>query len=117
MMALHIVALLAVMALGIVAMVWPFNWPKGLEARSQLAYAAVVVCGIGVMLLVPYGHGPNVPFFGTIALVAWIGLGGLWLARRNPQIPNPAWTKKPWSIADWGLIAILVLSGLATALG
>ena len=116
MMALRIVALLAVIALGVLAMVWPFRWPVGDEARSQLSYATTVVLGIGVALLFPYGHGPNVPFFGTIMLVAWIGLGGLWLVRRNPQIPNPAWTKKPWSIADWGLILILLLSGLATLL-
>jgi hypothetical protein len=117
MMALRIAALLVVLALGILAVVWPFDWPKQPTSRSQLSYAAAIVCGIGALLVFPYGHGPNVPFFATIALVAWIGLAGLWLARRNPKIPNPAWTRPPWSIADWGLIVILVLSGLATLLG
>ena len=117
MMALRLVALLAVLALGVLAMVWPFNWPGGTLARSTLSYVGSLLLGIVAAILVPYGHGPNVPFFGTIALVAWIGLGGLWLARRNPKIPNPAWTKKPWSVADWGLIVILLLSGLATILG
>ncbi len=116
-MALRLVALFIVMALGVLAMVWPWRWPVGDAARSQLSYAASCICGIAALLLLPFGHGPNVPFFVTIALVAWLGLGVLWLIRRNPQIPNPAWTKKPWSIADWGLIAILILSGLAALLG
>jgi len=111
------VALLVAMALAVLAMVWPFGWPKGLAARSQLAYGASCVLGIVILLLFPLGHGPTVPFFATISLVAWIGLGALWLIRRNPQIANPAWTKQPWSMADWGLIAILLLSGLATILG
>lgn len=117
MMALRIVALLVIIGLGALAMLWPFKWPATGKARSQPSYAASAVCGIAAAIIFPYGHGPNVPFFGAIALVAWIGLGGLWLARRNPQIPNPAWTKKPWSIVDWALIVILILAGLAALLG
>ena len=116
-MALRLVALLCVMAVGVLTMVWPWRWPVGAEARSQLSYATSCVCGIAALLLLPFGHGPTVPFFVTVSLVAWLGLGVLWLIRRNPQIPNPAWTKKPWSIADWGLIGILVLSGLAAIVG
>ncbi len=116
-MALRIVALLVVMALAVLAMIWPFGWPRGAEARSQLSYAASCICGIAVLLLVPFGHGPNVAFFAVATLVAWLGLGVLWLIRRNPQIPNPDWTRKPWSIADWGLIAIVLLSGVATIVG
>jgi hypothetical protein len=117
MLGARIAALLAVILLGIVAMVWPFGWPRSPQARSQLSYAASVVLGIGALLLVPLGHGPAVPFFATIALIAWLGIGVLWLIRRNPQIQNPEWTRRPWSVADWGLIAILLLAGLATVFG
>ena len=114
---LRYAALGLALLLAIVTMVWPFGWPKPSSARSQLSYFASLVFAIAVLILAPYGHGPTVPFFGTVALVAWVLLGALWLIRRNPQIPNPDWTRKPWSVADWGLIAIVVLSGLAATLG
>jgi len=57
-----------------------------------------------------------VPFFATLALVAWVMLGALWLCRRYPDIPQPDWVLMRWSAADWGLIAVLILSSLATVL-
>jgi len=114
---MRIAALLLMAVLAVVAMIWPFRWPKGPAGRSQLSYCASLVCAIAVLILLPYGHGPAVPFFGMTTLVAWVLLGALWLIRRNPQIPNPDWTRKPWSVADWGLIVIAVLSGLATVAG
>jgi len=106
-----------VILLGVVVMVWPFGWPASARNRSTLAYGVSVALGIAALLLMPLGHGPGVPFFATIALIAWLGIGVLWLIRRNPQIPNPDWTRQPWSVADWGLIAIVVLAGLATVFG
>ena len=44
-------------------------------------------------------------------------LGALRLCRRYPGIPQPDWVLEPWSAADWGLIAVLILSSLATVLG
>jgi len=114
---LRYAALGLALILAIVAMVWPFSWPKTPTARSQLSYFASLVFSLAVLLLMPYGRGANVPFFAMIALVAWVLLGALWLSRRNPQIPNPDWTKKPWSVADWGLIAIVMLGLAAAALG
>ena len=113
---LRSISLLAAMILAVLSMAWPFGWPKSPGVRSLVSYTLAFVFAIAAMLLFPYGHGPNVPFFGVLALLAWGGLAVLWFIRRNPQIPNPEWTKKPWSIADWGLIAIVIASGVATAL-
>jgi hypothetical protein len=51
---MRIVALVLVMALAVLAMIWPFRWPSGLPARSQLSYCASLVCAILALLLFPY---------------------------------------------------------------
>ena len=106
--------------LAVLAMVWPGWHPPAVvqqRARALASYFVSLVLGIIVVLLAPLGHGDTVPFFGTMALVSWVLLGALWVARRYPGIPQPDGVLKPWSAADWGLIAILVLSCVATVLG
>lgn len=116
MSALRTVALLAAMILAVLSLAWPFSWPRTPGGRSLASYTLAFVLAIAALLLFPYGHGPNVPFFGVLALLAWGGLALLWFIRRSPQIDNPEWTKKPWSVADWGLMFILIASRLAAAL-
>lgn len=117
---LRYAALGVAIALAILAMVWPGSHPPDpvqQRVRALASYFVSLVLGIIVILLAPLGHGDTVPFFGTIALVSWVLLGALWVARRYPGIPQPDWVLEPWSGADWGLIAILVLSCAATVLG
>ena len=116
MTALRTVALLVAMILAVLSLAWPFGWPKTPGGRSLISYTLAFVFAIAALLVFPYGHGPNVPFFGVVALVAWGGLAVLWFIRRNPQLDNPEWTKQPWSVADWGLIFILLAAGVAAAL-
>lgn len=116
-MGLRYAALGVAIVLAILAMAWPFRLPAAGRARALLSYFVSLCFGLIVILLAPLGHGNTVPFFGTMALVAWVLLGGLWMARRYPNLSNPDWMLKPWSPADWGLIAIIVLSSLATVLG
>lgn len=117
---LRYAALGLAIVLAILAMVWP-GWhpPAAVQqrVRALASYFVSLVLGIIVILLAPLGHGDTVPFFGTLALVCWVLLGALWVARRYPGIPQPDWVLKPWSAADWGLIAILILSCAATVLG
>ncbi len=114
---LRTVGLLVAVILAVLAYLWPFrSWPATAYGRSLASYILGIVFAIGAALLFPFGHGPYVGFFGAVMLAAWIGLGVLWLARRNPQIPNPQWVHQRWSVADWGLIVIVIASALATAL-
>ena len=83
-------------------MVWPFQRPKRPQDRALLSDAATILLGIAAFLALPLGRGSAVPVFGMIAILAWVLLGVLWVTRRNPQIPNPAWLRPPWSAADWG---------------
>ena len=104
----------------ILAMVWPSRHPLTVpqaRARALGSYVVSLILGIIVLLLTPLGHGATVPFFATMALVCWVLLGGLWMARRYPGLPNPDWVFMRWSPADWGLIGLIVLSYLATVLG
>jgi hypothetical protein len=117
---LRYAALGVAIALAILAMIWPGWHPPAVaqrRVRALASYFVSLVLGIVVVLLAPLGHGDTVPFFATVALVAWVMLGALWLCRRYPGIPQPDWVLEPWSAADWGLIAVLILSSLATVLG
>ena len=119
-MGLRYAALGLVIVLAILAMVWPGWHPDSVPQRRMRALASYLVSlvfGIIIILLAPLGHGSTVPFFGTFALVAWVLLGALWLSRRYPGILQPDWVLKPWSPADWGLIAVVVLASLAAVLG
>ena len=116
-MGLRYAALGLAIVLAILVMVWPFRLPSQPRRMALLSYFLSLCFGLMIILLAPLGHGDTVPFFATIALVAWVLLGGLWLSRRYPGIPQPDWVLKPWSSADWGLIAAIVLSCLATVLG
>jgi hypothetical protein len=105
--------------LAILAMVWPGR-PADTRAatlRALGSYFVSLLFGIIVILLTPLGDGPSVPFFATLTLVCWVLLGALWIARRYPGLPNPDWVLVRWSPPDWGLIAMIVLSYLATILG
>lgn len=117
---LRYAALGLAIVLAILAMAWP-GWhppaPVQQRVRALASYVVSLLLGIVVVLLAPLGHGPTVPFFGAMALVCWVLLGALWLARRYPGLSNPDWVLKPWSPADWGLIALLLLSCAATVLG
>jgi hypothetical protein len=113
---LRSIALLLAMILAVLSLAWPVGWPKSPGGRSLVSYTLAFVFAIAALLLFPYGHGPSVPFFGMVALLAWGGLALLWFIRRNPQISNPEWTRQPWSVADWGLIVILLAASLAAAL-
>ena len=119
---MRIIALALALAvlLAILAMVWPGWHPPAVvqqRVRALASYGVSLVLGIVVVLLAPLGHGDTVPFFATVVLVAWVLLGALWLCRRYPGIAQPDWVLRPWSAADWGLIAILILSCLAAVLG
>ena len=117
---LRYAALGLAIVLAILAMVWPAA--RTADARVQrrralASYGLSLGLGVVIILLAPLGHGETVPFFGTLALVAWALLGGLWLSRRYPGLEQPDWVMKPWTVADWGLIAVVILSALATVLG
>lgn len=117
---LRYAALGLAIVLAVLAMVWPGWHPPAVvqqRVRALASYFVSLVLGIIVVLLAPLGHGDTVPFFGTLALVSWVLLGALWLARRYPGIPQPDWVLQRWSAADWGLISVLVLSCVATILG
>ncbi len=118
-MGLRYAALALAIVLAILAMVWP---TRAIDARAERlralgSYFVSLVLGIIIVLLAPLGHGAAVPFFATLALVCWVLLGALWVARRYPGIPQPDWVLIRWSPADWGLIALIVLSSLAAVLG
>lgn len=120
MIGLRYAALGLAIALAALAMVWPGWHPSAAvqqRVRALASYFVSLVLGIIVVLLAPLGHGDTVPFFATMALVAWVLLGALWVCRRYPGIAQPDWVLKPWSGADRGLIAILILSCLAAVLG
>ena len=114
-MVLRLVGLLLVLTLGVLAIVWPFRWPAAIGRRAFAAYVGAMLMGFFAILLFPYGHGPNMAFFLVVALATWIMLGAIWTARRL-NVPNPDWVKRPWSLLDWGLIVILLLSGIAALL-
>jgi hypothetical protein len=91
--------------------------PRQERTRSLWFYLVFVLMALPPPLLLPLGHGPNVAFFGAVGIAAWIGLGALWVARRNPSIPNPDWLMRPWWIPDWTLLVITALCAVATFFG
>jgi hypothetical protein len=106
--------------LAILSMVWParpLRDQKAERLRALASYFVSLAFGIAIVLLAPLGHGAGVPFYATLALVCWVALGALWMARRYPGLPNPDWVLMRWSPADWGLIVLLVLSSLAAVFG
>lgn len=117
---LRYAALGLAVVLAILAMAWPAAPTSDIRKqrrRALASYGLSLALGVLILVLVPLGHGETVPFFGTLALVAWAMLGGLWLSRRYPGLEQPDWVLQRWSPADWGLIAVLILSCLATMLG
>ena len=85
--------------------------------KSIWTYVLFSAMPIPAFLLLPLGHDPNGPFFGAAGMAAWIGLGALWVARRNPQIYNPPWVYRRWWIPDWTLLLITALCAAVAFLG
>ena len=90
---------------------------RGERTHALWFYFVFIAMALPPLLLLPLGHGPNVPFFGAAGMVAWVLLGALWLARRYPGIAQPDWVLRPWWIPDWTLILITGLCVIATFFG
>jgi hypothetical protein len=82
---------------------------------ALLVYGAHLAVGIGVtQFLLP--QGPDTAAGITVALLGWIGLGGLGLVRLAPRLREPPQVLLHFGIAD-GLCLMLIAGGLLQASG
>ena len=99
------------LVLGVAVLLLSRKAPDQRRERTRSLWAYVVFCAMALppFLLLPLGHNTNIGFFAAVAMATWILLGALWVVRRNPQVPNPDWVRRPWWIPDWTLVAIAAL--------
>ncbi len=119
-----VILVIAIAAL-VVAFFYIRSDPKAPPWIRRLAYlilfAFAVYLGIGVIaaFILPLDVlSASTLGFWTLALLAYLILGGVWVVRLIPSRQSPAaFFRKSWSLADTALIVAFVIGVIGTANG
>ncbi|MCB1517702.1 MAG: hypothetical protein KDJ19_08835 [Hyphomicrobiaceae bacterium] len=86
--------------------------------RALLLFTAYILAGAVFLIALPLERLTVTGLaFLLPAILAWVGLGGLWILRTTPsKRPPPDWVLRSWTWLDWGLIGLFGIGCLGTVL-
>ncbi len=121
--------LLLVLALAVFRLILVL-WDRRLSARFKInSLVALAIyfayCGVGIAAMIGLAMRPALDapddlrvLAAVVLLLAWIGLGGVWLARLAPRTQDPPrWILRPWGALDLTLLGIIAAALLTAVLG
>jgi uncharacterized membrane protein len=89
--------------------------PRAVVRSLQLMAIYIVYAGLGIAfaaLVLPGPQSSETAATAVVFIFAWIGFGLLWLLRLVPrEAPLSPWIARRWSLPDYALVAVIVVTG------